>query len=307
MAKKKSAAAVTSSVRIIERLQSKKSNKKRKGKGKGNRRGGSAMVPLQAAIGAAPRSTRPLTYVKFSTAPPLNGATGLRMECCLPALKIGVKGNAVSGDGALFNIGSTTVPTQTQALDPSLSGIWYHPGVPLMTGCFDRFKLRKATAHYRQIAGVTSAAAPFIFAYSADARHPNITTPTEGSFLGLQTNREFNAWEDWDLVLPIPETNLLYSYDLTTDAADYRLQDAGAFGCLCQFASTPAVTYGNLYITWIVDLYDFSPIYKTVSYHADNPRRPKGSVRVVDEDEKSFIGVTPSSLNSGQGFRRPIR
>jgi len=246
----------------VESMISKKKSKKN-----GRKSGHQVILNDVGAVGVA-ASTVLDSRIQFSAARPLRGMShGLRAKFCTAALDVKVKGSATNNADALWGISSTTDPLVSPlSLDPSVSSRWISPVPQLLSGIFDRFRVNSAKIRYRNTGTPTSTSAPMVFGYTDDYNHPVFTTKTVAAFKSLEHHRVFNAWENWDLNIPLMG-DLQYSYDVGSPAkADYRLQDAGAFGLLIDFTNGGSITsYGTLYIEWDIEMYEMSPIYTTVS------------------------------------------
>ena len=254
------------------------------------------------------------------------GRKGLRMIATVPSFNVAVaSGSTASGDSCLRDASYTSgAYTKTWSIDPNVSNRYVNPAVPLLSGCFDRMIIRSVSFHYRQAGGTTSTYEPAIFGMALDFNHPAFSTVTPTKLLGLQDSFEFSLWEDWDYHVANPDPRLLYSYDVGTSSSDVRLQDAGIFSMLQLFSSAGAVDYGILHMTWDIEYYDFSPIYKSVSLTATHAepvvRHARGSLplplmitadesdetKSKDEDRRSDASfcIPPRPLNRPSAVRR---
>jgi hypothetical protein len=224
---------------------------------------------MRGMVGTAAGTVNVPTKVEFYSPPRHNKhGQGLGVRITVAALDVKLKASAAPNASMLWGASSTTDPlTAPTTLDPSVTGRWLNPASPLLTGLFSRFMQKGVTFRYRNKGTPTTTSAPACFGFSQDVMHPALnTSPTVLKLESLQAHRNFNCWENWDLHVPF-ETDLLYSYDTGTSAAESRVQDSGSFALLSDFTNGGSlVSFGTLYIEWDLVLYDFSPVYSSVSY-----------------------------------------
>jgi len=162
--------------------------------------------------------------------------------------------------------------------------------VPLLAGCFSRYIVRRIRYEYRQSGGITTERAPMIFGWVDDPNHPAVTTPTSAALQSLEHNLEVNAWEDFDMEVRVDQSELLYSKDDASTISGLRNTFTGALIGLQRFSSTPAVVYGTMYVSAVIDLYDFSPIYSSVSSSGIIPQTQRPAApSLTEDDEKSSV------------------
>lgn len=245
-------------------------------------KGSSATVPRASMGNTGVSKGRPPIGVRFAAAPNLGGRDGLRLMATVPYLNLTVDANTAVNSGAL-QISSGSIVSNV-VLDPNISGQWINTAIPLMAGCFSRYKFKSVTFHYRNIAGITVDRAPFAVGWVDDPYHPALTNPTFAKIESLQHNVLFNSWEDWDMPVRIDDSILHYSVADSNTVAGFRLSFTGNILGIQGFSSTPSLNYGVIYASVVVDLYDFSPIYSSVSLAA-RPVAPFPALMSVAEEK----------------------
>jgi len=247
---------------------------------KSNLKGFNSISGLPRGLVAAPSTLHIPRVFRFSTAPNLGSRDGLRMHVVAPYLNVGVNASSSVNGGILLDASGNY---HTGVLfDPNVTGIWLSEGVPLMSGCFARYCVRRLKFMYRQNGGVSTERAPMYFGWVNDPNHPAGSSPTFAKLENLQAFTTFNAWENWDLEVDVDSCQLNYSTNAGSGTADARLNYPGLLLGVQGTMSTPALTYGILYVETVIDLYDFSPIYSSFSLAAK-------STRVQEECKTPFL------------------
>jgi len=273
---------------------------------------GSGVARFNRAIAApAATGTRKVTrYVGFAPAPTINGSAGLRVSFCMPYLDVAMGASSSSPAAILRNVGSSY--SSVVNFDPSVTGVWLAKAIPQLTGLFSRFFVRKLGLRYAPSGGITSERAPFAIGWVADPAHPVTSSPTVAKIENLQSQVLFNGWEEWDLECAVDDSLESYSYNTSeTTGAGTRLMYPGAIIGVGDFSSTPAVKYGTIYAECVMDLYDFSSIYSSLSEEVDRLKAEIARLRgepvssyVVEQYDNCSEPCEQKSMPAGPPFLR---
>lgn len=257
-----------------------------------------AGVKSTRGVGAVTANSTLRTFVKFAAAPNMGGRDGLRVIFCVPIAKIGNDTSTVSGNGALYSNKPAFV--KAYSLDCVNHNNYFHLGPTLLGQAFSRYRVTGLSFHYRRVQGNTGQSTGFIFAFDEDPFSPTVwadstgsPAPTVATLANAMYQHEFAGYDNWDFPIPMDVgKELLFTYNNSTvDDATRRLISFGAMSCLQQYSNSTQTFYGKLYMTAILDLYDFT--VNPTSY-APVPR----AFRVQEVDEKGNPTSTSRETDS---------
>lgn len=299
---------------IVKSLMPKKASKKKKqrrGGNSGSSSGVKALSSLSASFGQG-NVTQVQRYLRFSPAPQKRGTeAGVRISGCINLYDIGPAASSSVGGGMLLNRGASS--TSTATISPT-NAAFVSSYLQQFAGCFSRFRFSRLRFHYRPAAYATTATGfGGIFGYVDDSEHRAATSPSVAVLDNLMSSFKFPVWEPWDFDCPLPmQDELYYTTVLVSDGADFR---QCAQGTLIILQTTPnptaTITYGSLYMSFDLDLYDASPIY--TSFSLPDPRTSgksslsfsvQGVEQLQPDEESRLMSGLREAVNST--FRSPL-
>jgi len=275
-------------------------------------------------------STAVTKSLSFAPAPAMRGTEhGLRVTGLVNLYDIGFQSTSAS---AVPASGATALIARSGGMSPTAVGMtpangsWVSSWIQQLAGVFSRFRFKSLHFHYRPAALSTqSAPLGFVFAFVDDVQHPALATSAStfsvSKMDNVMSSFKFTNWESWDYECDLPQSDELYFiYGVGSDPADTRQYNQGAFGValtagsLSGLAASVVYTYGTLYMSFVLDLYDVAPIYSSFAL----PPLPSApplvgpnqgpNVRQVDDDEEKVRPATPDSYTvvfrpSRQGWK----